>query len=94
MDVRDYNPAAVSASNGNIGVIWVRSRMGLNPDDFQTYLKSNRNVFIAILSSDGNNFILPPTNLTNETGWYYSWDDDVPKFEGAKIQSDGNFHLT
>jgi hypothetical protein len=96
MDVRDYNPTAAPAPNGNIGVTWVRARMGMDANDPNTFLKINRNVYFAILNPDGSSQILPPTNVTNETGWYYSWDEDVPKFEGANIAAtgDGFFHLT
>jgi len=96
MDIRDYNPTAVSAQNGNIGVVWVRSRMGMDDSDPQTFLRFNRNVYLAILAPDGQSFILPPTNVTNEAGWYDYSDENVPKFEGANIcvTPDNFFHLT
>jgi hypothetical protein len=96
MDVRDFAPVVVAAPNGNIAIAWIHAMMGLDPDDPLTFLRVNRNVYFTILSPDGTQTVLPVTNLTHDTGWYYSWDLDITQYESVNItaSNDNYFHLS
>ncbi len=94
-DVRDFTPVVASAPDGNIAVAWIRIRMGLDFNDPNTFLKVNQNIYLAILSPDGSQLILPETKITNQTGWYAFDDADIQQFENLSLSADmdGNFHL-
>lgn len=94
-DVRDFSPVVAAAPEGNIAVAWIRIRMGMDFNDPNTFLKVNQNIYLAILSPDGSQLVLPETKITVQTGWYQPGDDDIQQFENLTLSAsaDGNFHL-
>ncbi len=88
-DIRDFAPVVATAPNGNIGVAWRRVITNLSAFPI-TY---NRNIYFAILNADGSAQVLPPFNVTQDTGWYDGTEDDVPGYEDVQIIADGDNHF-
>jgi hypothetical protein len=75
-------PALAVAPDGQIGILWAQYKLDLSN------LKSNSNVFFAILNSTGQ-VILSPINLTNNNAWHSPGDYDIPLFSSPRIAASG-----
>ncbi len=63
------------APNGSIGLSWVQEQARVSDGRWEY----NYNVFLSILNPSGA-IILPPTNLTNNTGWGSWWESSAWNF--------------
>jgi hypothetical protein len=85
----DRTPTLAAAQNGRIGITWVR-------DIFDTEtLKSNSNIYFAILDASGT-LLSGPINVTMNDGWLGEGDLDIPSFTSPAIAatSDNRFVLS
>jgi hypothetical protein len=91
MRTYDYDPAVAATPDGRIGVLWDR-RIYRSSDG-----KYNYNLYFATLDSAGN-ILLPPTNLTNNTGFTggSSSELNIPRYYEPTIAAttDNRFVVT
>ena len=84
---RDVRVRAAVGTNGNIGLIWTRTKVIGNT--------SNSNIYFAILS-EGGNLIKAPTNVTNNSAYFSGTELNVPTYSSPAIAAtaDGNFVIS
>ncbi len=84
----DHSPALASSADGRVGVAWVRDKFDLST------LKTNSNVYLAILDSEGQ-LAQGPLNVTNNTAWRGGGDLGIPMFAAPRISGlgEGQFVL-
>jgi hypothetical protein len=88
LPTHDNFPALAVAPSGEIGIIWIRTI--LRSDN-----KTNSNVYFALLKPNGD-VLMPPTNITNNTGWRGTGDLNIPIFSETRLDvtPNGRFLLT
>ena len=82
MDTYDWDPVTAVTPDGHIGVAWYRYV-------YNQSSQFNTNMYFAVLNASGN-LISRPINLTNNSAWGYSGDDNVPRFFDPRISATGD----
>lgn len=79
-DTSEVNPVVAVASNGNIGIAWVRT---IEEDGDPN--RANTNVYLAVLDGAGST-VLAPTKVTDNNTWgNYAIDTDVLSYSSPRI---------
>ncbi len=79
---KDYKPVSVTAPDGKIGVVWVRSRRNVD--------QINSNIWFAIRNAENTAFLYGPVNITNDAGWYST---EIHNDPFIAVTKDNIFHL-
>jgi len=87
MSTYDLQPVLAVAPNGRIGILWRRYYYDYS-SNVSRYLY---NLYYAVIDRSGN-FVILPTNLTNNTEWYQSNPPtyNVPRFWNPRIVATGD----